>query len=287
MGRVLRRLASEHLLSKPKLHFRSEAHDGGVGGVARTAELDDLDLFHAPRARAHDGDAIRQLDRLVDAVRHENDGLGFPLPDLEQFILHVLACLDVERGKWLIHQQDGRVDRERARDADSLAHPARQFSRITRLETAQTHEADVMVDQPALLRLAHALAPQPVANVLYDRIPRKQCVFLEHHCALPPRRGNYSAANLELAARRLLESRKKIEQGRLSASARSNDREEFVFLHLEVDVQQRKKRLALHREMHLTDVGDIDLHNGFSFRRWLRYCPLCQGITKRAAWRIR
>src|SRR6058998_73114 len=93
--RVLGRLASEHLLSKPKLHLRSEAYDRGVGGIARTAELDRLDLFHAPRARAHDGDAIRQLDRLVDAVRHENDGLGFPLPDLEKFILHVLARLDV------------------------------------------------------------------------------------------------------------------------------------------------------------------------------------------------
>src|SRR5439155_23974892 len=184
----------------------------------------------------------------------------------EQFILHVLACLDVERGKWLVHQQDGRVDRERARDADSLAHPTRQFSRITRLETAQAYEADVMVDQPALLRLGHALAPQPVTNVLYDGIPGKQCVFLEHDCALPPRRGDRLAADLELAAGRLLESRKRIEPSRLAASARADDREEFVFLDLEVHVQQRKKRLTLGRDVHLAHVGDIDLHWRFKSR---------------------
>src|SRR6202171_4356266 len=102
MGPLLCRRTSEHLLSKPKLYLRGEAHDRWVGGIARTAKLDGLDFFHAPRARPHDGDSIRQLDCLVDAVRHENDGLGFLLPDLEQFILHVLTGLAGERGKWLL-----------------------------------------------------------------------------------------------------------------------------------------------------------------------------------------
>src|SRR5260370_31087842 len=58
IGRVRGRRASEHLLSKPELYLRGEAHDRGAGGIARTAKLDGLDLLNAPQPRRHDRDAI-------------------------------------------------------------------------------------------------------------------------------------------------------------------------------------------------------------------------------------
>ena len=63
---------------------------GLEGSRERWKELDGLDLLDAPRARAMM--AMRSdSDRLVDAVRHENDGLEFPQrPDLERLILRLL-----------------------------------------------------------------------------------------------------------------------------------------------------------------------------------------------------
>ena len=54
------------------------------------------------------------------------------LPQADQFLLHLAARQRVERGERLVHQQDLRLHRERARDRDALLHAAGQHVRIAR-----------------------------------------------------------------------------------------------------------------------------------------------------------
>ena len=97
-----------------------------------------------------------------------------------------------------------------------------------------------MINQPALFCLGQALALQPVADVLRHGVPGKQCVFLKHDRAFPSGFRDDLSADTKLAARGLLEAGEQVQQCRLSASARSDDREELVLLDLERHVHQTR-----------------------------------------------
>src|SRR2546426_657038 len=72
-GRVL-----EHLLAEPLLDLGGEADHRRVGGIPRAGGLDELDLLHPTGTRGHDRHAVGELDRLVDAVGHEDESLPLP-----------------------------------------------------------------------------------------------------------------------------------------------------------------------------------------------------------------
>ena len=72
-------------------------------------------------------------------------------PDSAELHLHELARLRVERGERLVHEQDLRLERQRAGQADALLHAARQLVRITVLEVLQA-------DQPQVRRALAARA---------------------------------------------------------------------------------------------------------------------------------
>ena len=82
------------------------------------------------RPGGHDDDPGRQEDRLGDAVGHEHDGRPGPSPDAHQLGVHPLAGHLVERAERLVHQQQLRIERQRAGDRDALLHAARQLPRM-------------------------------------------------------------------------------------------------------------------------------------------------------------
>ena len=71
--------------------------------------------------------------------RHRLAGLG---PDLQQLGLHELARLRVQRRERLIHQQHGRVRRQRPGQIHALLHAAGKLRRIVPFEAAQAHQLD-------------------------------------------------------------------------------------------------------------------------------------------------
>ena len=95
----------------------------------RAAQRDVEDGFDPTRPRAHDGDAIGQIHRLVDLMSDEQDGLARFRPNLEELRLHELARLGVEGGERLVHQQDDRIGCERAGEVDALLHAAGKLCR--------------------------------------------------------------------------------------------------------------------------------------------------------------
>ena len=84
--------------------------------------------------------AIGQLQRLVDVVRDEHHSLAGLEPDPLHFDPHARAHVRVERRKWLVHQHDLGIDRERTRDRDPLALATREHRRVFARVSGEAHE---------------------------------------------------------------------------------------------------------------------------------------------------
>ncbi len=109
-------------------------------------------------ALAQDRDAVTHLDRLVDVVGDEHDGLAQPLLEAQKLVLQATAVDRVDRPEGLVHQHQRRVSGERAGHADALALAARELGRIAL--------ADLLVETDQLEQLL-ARAPQ------YARAPSR------------------------------------------------------------------------------------------------------------------
>src|ERR1700733_4831093 len=99
--------------------------------------------------------------------------------DLQNLVAEQHPGLLVERREGLVHQQDLRLGRERARDRDALAHAARELRGMTALEAGEP-------DQPHhLLRAGLALGPAEAAqlerkrDVVQNIAPGKGALLLE------------------------------------------------------------------------------------------------------------
>ena len=62
----------------------------------------------------------------------------------EQLLLQDFARLRVERGERLVHQQDRRIHRERAHQADALLHAAGELIGIVLLEAGEPDELEIV-----------------------------------------------------------------------------------------------------------------------------------------------
>ena len=90
-----------------------------------------------PGPGRHDPDAVAQVDRLGDRVRHDHHrGLDL-VPQLDDQPLHLVARRLVERRERLVHQDDLRLQHQRARDRDALLLAARELVRVLALVAAE------------------------------------------------------------------------------------------------------------------------------------------------------
>ena len=82
------------------------------------------------RPALHDGDAVAELQRLVEVVADEDDGLVELLLEIEKLVLELVADQRIERRERLVHEQDVGVGGEGARQADALLHAAGKLVRV-------------------------------------------------------------------------------------------------------------------------------------------------------------
>src|SRR5690606_1146962 len=99
------------------------------------------ELYHL--ARLHDGDAAADLQRLVEVVADEDDGLFQLLLQFYQLILKVLTDQRVEGGERLVHQQDVGLGGEGAGEADALLHATRKLVADLVGELVEAHQLDL------------------------------------------------------------------------------------------------------------------------------------------------
>src|SRR5262249_45833723 len=162
-------------------------------------------------------------------------GLAGRQPQAQQLVLHGLAGLGVERAERLIQQQDRGIVGERARDRDALLHAARQLAGKSALETLKADGADEAPNYLFALRSRHAAHLEAVIDVLRDRQPGEQRVFLEHDAAVDAGTGDGLAADLDYAAVGGNESAQDVKQRALAAARRPDDRDELALRHVDVD----------------------------------------------------
>ena len=134
-------------------------------------------------ALAHDRDPVAHLDRLVDVVGDEDDGLADLAVQAQEVVLQALARDRVDRAERLVHQHQRRVGRHRPRDADALLLAAGE------LAPGSACRSLVRIEPDELEQLARARAdplPSPAeqprhgADVVLDRHVREQADLLEH-----------------------------------------------------------------------------------------------------------
>jgi hypothetical protein len=95
-----------------------------------------VDLGQGPAfddtALVHHDDAVADLARHAQVMGDEQHRQPEPVADVGQQAQHLVLHRHIQRRHRLVGDQDGRLERERARQADALALAARELVRITR-----------------------------------------------------------------------------------------------------------------------------------------------------------
>ncbi len=118
------------------------ATNGGgrlVVDLRRRSDLLDATLVH------HD-DAVRELERLVLVVRHEQARDPELAVQLVEPVAELLPDACVERAERLVQQEDLRSRRERARERDPLPLSAGELIRVAVAEARELHELEQLLD---------------------------------------------------------------------------------------------------------------------------------------------
>ena len=177
-----------------------EVLDELVGGrhqqLGRGRVLGDL------AALAHDRDPVAHLDRLVDVVGDEEDGLADLRLQAQELVLEALAVDRVDRAEGLVHQHHQRVGGERPGDPDPLLLAAGELRRVAVAELGvEADQLEQLGDAgrgPVLLpaqQLRHG------GDVLGDRAVGEEADLLDHVADLAPQLGRVAVAH-RLAADR-------------------------------------------------------------------------------------
>jgi len=145
----------------------------------------DLDFSDdASRIRRKQKDAVAHQDRLFDIVRDEDDALDRQLtllPQIDKIGAQIFRRQHVESRERLVHEQDIRMNDERAGKADALAHAAGQFARICGLVTVEADQIDGGECTLADLLRRQCQRLEPELNVLKHCQPREQGEALKYH----------------------------------------------------------------------------------------------------------
>ena len=132
--------------------------------------------------------------------------------------------------------------------SDPLLHSSRKFARISFLETVKPDLVDIN-SRLFLARLGrHPLRLQTEFDIGLDRQPRHQCERLEHQRAF-----EIDAVDLASVVQHLSRSRRDqpvddAQHGRLAATRRANDCDQFALLHAEADILEHAERAFGMRE---------------------------------------
>ena len=231
--------AARHDLGRQEIHRADEIRHPLRRGLAvqplGLVQLRDL-------AVKHHRDAVRHDQRLFLVMRHQHEGDADLALQLDQFHLHLLADLLVQRRQGLVQQQHFRLQDQRPRQGHPLPLPARQGMRRAVPKAGQPDQRERLVHFPRLFVLAPWILAQTEANVLLDRQMREDRIALKHHIRRPVIRrhpGHALAVDQHLPARDILEPRHGAQQRGLAAAGRSQQREELTAIDRGGDAAQR------------------------------------------------
>ena len=181
------------------------------------------------------------------------------MPDTQQFRLHDVAGLRIERRERLVHQQHVRVRHQRARQTDPLLHAAGQLVRVMVLEAGQPDHVDEPLAGFAPCVALHAPQLEAELDVAHHRPPRQQTELLEHHGAVLAGSGDGIAVDRHLARVGRDQPEQDVEERALAAARRTDDGNELAFLDDDVETVERGDRCAVRRRERELDLLGLDV----------------------------
>jgi hypothetical protein len=160
----------------------------------------------------HDHNAVRQIHSLRDVVSHIYHRLARFTPHIGKQALHVVAGERVQSRERLIHQQHGRIVRQRASNGDPLLHPTGKVVRIRTCKLLQLHEAQLLAGNPVAFFFCDAFHFQPERDIAECRAPgEKLGEVLKHNAPIHPAACHRLAADADLAGNRRKKARYNVE----------------------------------------------------------------------------
>ena len=235
-----------------------------VGGVGHLREL---------AADPQDGHLVAELDRLVDVVRDEEDGLAELALQAQELVLQLVADDGVDRGEGLVHEHHRGVGGEGARHPYALLLPAGQLAGVALREGGvepdplqQLHRAG-----PGL-RLVPAEQLGDGADVVEHRAVREQAGVLDDVADAAAHLGRVHRAGVLVvepdAARGGLDHAVDHAEGRrLAAPGRPDEHRDLAGGGLEVEVVHRRRAAGIL----LRDV--VEANHGDDPKRDRRHRP--------------
>ncbi len=199
-----------------------------------------------------DGNTVAQLQRFVNIVAHQHHGLFQLALHLKELVLDHLTVDRVDCTERFIHQQDRRIGCQRADDADALLLAAGHFTRIAvkefmRIHCHHIHQLFGTGFTACLVPAQHA---RHDGNVLFDGHVREQANLLDHVANVAAQgHGVHSAGvfavNQDCPATWRNETVDHLQCSGFPAAGRAEQHAHFPFRHVQVDVVDGLKRLAV------------------------------------------
>ena len=162
----------------------------------------------------------------------------------QQLCVELVAHDLVQRSERLVHEQQLRIERQRASDRGPLLHTARELPGVLVLEALQVDHLQPARRALAPLRRRQAHHLERQHHVALDRAPREQRRRLEHVAVLPaePRLLGADAVDPDRARARPLQIGDDPQQRGLAAAGRADQRDEVAVEDGKVDLGQRVDR---------------------------------------------
>src|SRR6266545_2836168 len=210
---------------------------------------------------------------LEDALAHDRDPgahghrLDLVVGDVHERRAHALvkagdlgACLDaelgIEVGQWLVHEEDRRLADDRPAERDALALAAGQLLGLAVEVTADVEDAGRFLDATLDLRLGDLAQLEAEREVVPDRHMRVERIALEDHRDVAIL-GRYvvddALADLQVAARDLLQAGNHPQARRLAATGWADQHHELAVQDAQIQVVYRE-----HVAVFLRDVIERD-----------------------------
>src|SRR6516165_4454912 len=199
-------------------------------------------------------------------MRHVDDGFARAarsrIAHLKDFLLQRVTRQRVDGGQRLIHEQHFGIIGDGAGQCAALAHAAGQMVWKSVLEAGQTDERNVLARDFLALARRHASELETKSDVVEYGHPGEERIVLEHYPSVGAGTGDWPAADVDAATRRLLETGYDVEQCRFSAAARSKQADELTVLHRHQDAVEGEDEVAIVLvAVGLADIGDVDLNS--------------------------
>ena len=229
---------------------------------ARARERHHAVVDDAAGARAHHGDAVGQIAGLAQVVRDQDDGRLPRHPELLHDRPQLLARELVERAERLVEQQELRIVHQRAAERGALQHAAGELPGIF---VAEAREPDLRQQRVGAVAefgvaLGAILLPerrhdlQRQHHVVADRQPRQHRGVLERDADADRLGAELAPRHIDVAARRRDQPADELQDRRLAAAGRADQRDEIALADAQIGLVERRDRV-----LGVASIGNGDI----------------------------